>query len=115
MASEDNRSLPSPLAGISLWGRADLPSLWPHSSWTTADRVFLCWLRLSVRLATVVGRILVSNVALFLVRREGLRRILRSCPNFYANKKPPTVAGAKRVGALTGARVGRIGTASVRW
>jgi len=60
-------------AGISLWGRADLPSLLPHSSWTTADRIFLCWLRLSVLLATVVGRILVSNVALFLVKREGLR------------------------------------------
>src|SRR6516162_11362186 len=44
-----------------------------YSYWTTARRVFLCRLRVSVRLATVVGRILVSNVALFLVRREGLR------------------------------------------
>ena len=71
-----NRSLPSPSAGISLW---DPFGLRPHSHWTTAGRIFLCRLRLSVRLATVVGRILVSNVALFLVSCGGSRRISPSC------------------------------------
>ena len=38
-----------------------------------------------MRLATVVGRILVSNVALFMVRREGLQRTLRSCRSCCVN------------------------------
>jgi hypothetical protein len=79
-----NRSLPSPSAGISLW---DPFGLRPHSYWTTvASRIFLCRLRLSVRLATIVGRILVSNVALFLVRRGGLQPISPSCQDLLKRR-----------------------------
>jgi hypothetical protein len=46
----------------------------------------LCRLRLSVRLATVVGRILVSNLALFLVRRDGSRPTTRSCLSWCAER-----------------------------
>jgi hypothetical protein len=38
------------------------------------------------------------------MRRGGLRRTLRSRPNFYANKKPRQ-SPELSVGALTGARV----------
>src|SRR4029077_20941384 len=58
-----SRSLSS--AGISRKCGLDRPSR-AHSYRTAASRVFLYRLRLSVRLATLLGRILVSNVALFL-------------------------------------------------